>query len=72
MRLNNSVSSLYAGVAKSDISTHSTERQVNDPLFAKALVLDDGNTRVVIIAMDAVAIGGICDINDNFLYDLRS
>jgi len=63
---------LYAGVGKSDISTHSPDMRVNDPLYAKALVLDDGNTKVVILAMDAVAIGGICDIKDDFLDKLRS
>ena len=40
---------------------------VADPLFAKALVLDDGAMRVVILAMDAVAIGDICDINHEWL-----
>lgn len=72
MKLSNSTRPLYAGVAKSDISTHSPDMLVNDPLYAKALVLDDGDTRLAIIAMDAVAIGGICDIGDDFLGKLRS
>ena len=63
---------LRAGVAKSDITTSEEGARINDPLFAKALVLDDGATRVAIIAMDAVAIGGIGDINDDFLPALRS
>lgn len=64
--------SLRAGVAKSDITTDAEGVRVNDPLFAKALVLDDGNTRLAIITMDAVAIGGIGDINDEFLPNLRA
>ena len=64
--------SLRAGVAKSDITTDAKDVAVNDPLYAKALVLDDGTTKLVIISMDAVAIGGICDVQDDFLPKLRS
>jgi hypothetical protein len=63
---------LRAGVAKSDISTSESGVRVNDPLYAKALVLDDGATTLAIIAMDTVAIGGICDIPDDFLPKLRA
>jgi len=63
---------LRAGVGRREISTHIGKRRVNDPLYAKTLVLDDGNTKVAIVAMDAVAIGGICDIQDDFLDQLRS
>ena len=62
---------LRAGVAKSDITTDEPGVRVADPLFAKALVMDDGKTRLAIIAMDAVAIGGIGDISDEFLPKLR-
>ncbi|OGV47765.1 MAG: hypothetical protein A2017_07235 [Lentisphaerae bacterium GWF2_44_16] len=62
---------LRAGTAKSDISTSEKGVIVNDPLYAKALVLDDGKTKAVIISMDAVAIGGICEIGDDFLPKLR-
>ncbi len=64
-------SSLRAGVAKSEITTDADGVRVNDPLLAKALVLDDGTTRLAIISMDAVAIGGIGDIKDEFLPRLR-
>lgn len=64
--------SLRAGVAKSDITTSAEGVVVHDPLYAKALVLDDGKTRVVIIAMDVVAIGGISDVGDDFLAKLRN
>lgn len=62
-------SSLRAGVGRSDITAHGVT--VHDPLYAKALVLDDGHTRVAIIAMDVVAIGGIGEVADDFLPRLR-
>ena len=65
------MSMLRAGVAKSNITTEDPTVRVHDPLYAKALVLDDGATRVAIVAVDAVAIGGICDIGDDFLPELR-
>ena len=68
----NRVGSLRAGVAKSDITTDAAEGvRINDPLYAKALVLDDGNTKLAIIAMDVTAIGGIGEIGDDFLPTLR-
>src|SRR3989304_5357819 len=45
---------------------------VLDRLYAKALVLDDGKTRLAIVTIDCVAIGGICDIGDDFLPKLRA
>lgn len=63
---------LRAGVAKSDITARGEDVRVHDPLYAKALVLDDGRTRVAIIAMDVVAIGGIGDVSDDFLPRLRA
>ncbi|MBP1996615.1 hypothetical protein [Paenibacillus eucommiae] len=72
MNSNNSGGSLRAGVAKSDITTSQEGALINDPLYAKALVLDDGTNKVVIIAMDALAIGVIGDIKEDFLPKLRS
>ncbi|MBN2293653.1 MAG: hypothetical protein JXM70_14585 [Pirellulales bacterium] len=66
------VSYLRAGVAKSDITTDAKGVRINDPLYAKALVLDDGRTKLAIVAMDATAIGGIGDIKDDFLPKLRA
>jgi len=63
--------SLRAGVAKSDITVDKEGVRINDPIFAKALVLDDGKTKVVIIAMDVTAIGGIGEVRDDFLPKLR-
>ena len=62
---------LRAGTAKTDITTDEEGVRVNDPLYAKALVLDDGERRLVIIAMDVTAIGGIGDVGDDFLPTLR-
>jgi len=64
--------SLRAGVAKCDITMDDPAIGVHDRLYAKALALDDGDTRLVIVCVDAVAIGGICDVNDAFLPRLRS
>ncbi len=61
---------LQAGVGKADI----TDRQhgpVNDPLYAKALVLKQGETAVVLITIDAVAIGEIGRIGNDFLSTVR-
>ncbi len=62
---------LSAGVAKVDI----TDREagpVNDPLFVKALVLKDDATTVVMITVDAVAIGEIGRIKNDYLPNVRS
>jgi hypothetical protein len=67
-----SAGTLRAGVAKSDISTDAEGVRINDPVYAKALVLDDGATKLVIIAMDVTAIGGIGEIGDDFLPTLRA
>lgn len=63
---------LRAGVAKSDITIDDPERYIHDHLYAKALVLSDGATSVAIIAMDVVAIGMICDVQDDFLPKVRA
>lgn len=62
---------LLAGVAKVDV----TERDagpVNDPLFVKALVLREGDLTVAIISVDAVAIGEIGYINNEYLPKVRA
>jgi hypothetical protein len=62
---------LRAGVARSDITTDAEDVRVNDPLYAKALVMDDGETKLAIVAMDVTAIGGIGEVGDDFLPALR-
>ena len=60
-----------AGVAKVDI-TDRTVGSVNDPLYAKALVVRSETTTVVLITIDAVAIGEIGRIGNEFLASVRS
>ena len=71
-------STLRAGVGKSDITSDATDAVIHDRLYAKALVLDDGKTRVAIIAMDTTAVGGrrisqriLDDVGEDFLPRLR-
>ncbi|MEO6786923.1 MAG: hypothetical protein ABI318_12395 [Chthoniobacteraceae bacterium] len=62
---------LQAGVARVEI----TDRKVgpvNDPSYVKALVLKDGERTVVIVTVDAVAIGGIGRIGDGYLANVRA
>jgi len=61
---------LMAGVAKVDI-THPTFLPANDRLYAKALVLKNGTTTAVIVTIDAVAIGEIGSIGNDFLDKVR-
>ncbi|MFH1477997.1 MAG: hypothetical protein ABIH24_10995 [Verrucomicrobiota bacterium] len=69
---------LRAGAARSDITVSAQGAAINDPLYAKALVLDDGRTQAIIIAMDTTAIGGrrisqgiLGDVGEEFLPKLR-
>src|SRR5262245_5242349 len=61
---------LRAGVARIDI-THPQAARVNDPCYAKALVLNQGELTAVLVTVDAVAIGGIGPIRDTFMESLR-
>ncbi len=61
---------LHAGVAKVDITDRTVP--VNDPLYAKALVLREGDTTAVILTMDAVAIGELGRIKSTFLPNVRA
>lgn len=61
---------LQAGVAKVEI-TDRAAGPVNDPSFAKALVLKSGDTTVVFVTVDAVAIGEIGRIGNGFLGTVR-
>ena len=62
---------LFAGVAKVDI-TNRKAGPVNDPLYVKALVLKSGETKAVLITVDAVAIGEIGHIKNDYLPTVRS
>ena len=62
---------LLAGVAKAEI-TDRVAGPMNDPSYVKALVLKDGSATVVLITVDAVAIGGIGRIKDDYLPNVRA
>ncbi len=62
---------LWAGVAKVDI-TNTEAGPVNDPLYVKALVIKSDTTTVAIITVDAVAIGEIGPIDNDYLSKVRS
>ncbi|MFV1965537.1 MAG: hypothetical protein ACC628_08960 [Pirellulaceae bacterium] len=62
---------LRAGVAKVDI-TDTKAGLVNDPLYVKALVLRNDTTTVAIVTVDAVAIGEIGRIGNDYLEKVRS
>jgi hypothetical protein len=62
---------LLAGAARVDI-TDRTAGPVNDPAHARALVLRSGDKTVVLVGVDAVAIGGIGRIGNGFLGSVRS
>ncbi len=61
---------LSAGVAKVDITDRGAG-PVNDPLYVKALVLRSETTTVAIVTVDAVAIGEIGRIKNDFLATVR-
>ena len=69
--LRSEAAQLVAGVAKVDI-TDRAAGPVNDPSYAKALVLRDGATTVVLVTVDAVAIGGIGRIGNDYLGNVRA
>jgi len=60
---------LRAGAAKVDISADGVPS--NDPLYVKALVLQDDETTAAIITLDAVAIGEIGYIKNDYLGNVR-
>ncbi|MEN6494402.1 MAG: hypothetical protein ABFD16_08925 [Thermoguttaceae bacterium] len=63
--------SLRAGVAKVDITNPAAVAR-EAPLYARALVLSEGDTTVVLITVDAVAIGEIGPIGNDYLATVRS
>lgn len=66
-----SAEELRAGAAKVDI-TNRTAGPVNDPLFVKALVISDSKTTFTLITVDAVAIGEIGYISNDYLPAVRA
>ena len=62
---------LQAGAAKIDI-THEESGPVNDRLYARALVLKDDHETIVLVSVDAVAIGEIGPIRNDYLGKVRA
>jgi len=62
---------LSAGVAKVEI-TNKLAARVNDPLYVKALVLKNAVATVVLVTVDAVAIGEIGTIGNDYLGKVRT
>lgn len=62
---------LRAGVAVVEI-TNTKVLPRNDPLYAKALVLKRGDTTAVLVTLDAVAVGEIGHIGNDFLPNVRA
>lgn len=62
---------LWAGTAKVDI-TNTEAGPVNDPLYVKALVLRNEDTTAAIVTVDAVAIGEIGHIKNDYLGKVRA
>ncbi len=62
---------LRAGAARADI-TDRAAGPVNDPLYAKALVLKNGKATAVVISLDAVSVGEIGYIGNDYLPKLRA
>jgi len=74
---------LWAGAAKTEITNSEVgaaedplyagieTATTNDPLYAKALILSDHTTSIALITVDAVAIGEIGTIGNDFLPELR-
>ena len=61
---------LKAGFARVDVSTKTGP--VHDPVYLKALVLDDGVTRAALISIDTICLGGgIGEIPDSFFPELK-
>src|SRR3990167_9196012 len=63
--------SLRAGVAKVDI-TNPVAAARDAPLYARALLLSDGDTTAVLVTVDAVAIAEIGSIGNDYLGRVRS
>lgn len=61
---------LRAGAAKVDI-TDDNAGPANDRMYARALVITDGKTTAAIVAVDAVAIGEIGPIKNDYLGKVR-
>ena len=56
---------LRAGFARVAVTTE--KGPVHDPVYVKALVLDDGESRVALVSLDTICLGGgIGEVGDRF------
>ncbi len=62
---------LRAGTGRADITDYAAG-PVNDPLFAKALVLDDGAAPIALVSIDAVAVAEIGRVQNDFVPRVRA
>src|SRR5688500_15251556 len=62
---------LSAGVARVEI-TNKKVLPLNDPLYVKALVLRSDDATVVLVTLDAVAVGEIGHIGNDYLGKVRA
>lgn len=62
---------LWAGAAKVDITNHNAG-PANDLMYARALVIKNGETTFVLVSVDAVAIGEIGHIKDDYMANVRA
>ena len=69
--MNASGDRLRAGAAKVEIS-QTGPRPVNDPLYARALVLADATTTAVLVSVDVVTIAELGIVQDDYLANVRS
>jgi len=69
--INANAATFSAGVAKVDI-TNDDAGPANDRMYARALVIQQGDTKAVLIAVDAVAIGEIGYIKHDYLPKVRA
>ena len=60
---------LRAGTGKANIGAD--KGNIHDSLYAKALVIENKNTRIAIITMDIITIGGLGRYTEDFLPELR-
>ncbi|HYH63443.1 MAG TPA: hypothetical protein VD866_01980 [Urbifossiella sp.] len=70
-KLGHAAGELRAGVAKVEI-TNKKSLPFSDPLFVKALVLKRGATTAVLVTLDAVAVGEIGHIPNDYLGKVRA
>jgi len=62
---------IKAGIGKMDV-TNIQVPLVNDTLYAKALILDEGTTKLVMITVDAVSLGEIGYIKNDYVGKVRA